>query len=48
MVNSMLRRVFLILALTVLCFSLLGCQTVKGLGKDITSAAEATENAIEK
>jgi len=48
MVNSILRRVLLILVLAVLCFSLFGCQTVKGLGRDITSAAEATENAIEK
>jgi len=48
MVSSILRRFLLVVALAALCFSLLGCQTVKGLGRDITSAAEATENAIEK
>ncbi|MDX2119136.1 MAG: entericidin [Planctomycetota bacterium] len=27
---------------------LAGCQTVKGVGKDITNASEATERAISK
>ncbi len=47
MVNY-LKRALLVITLGMLIFSLLGCQTVKGLGKDITSAAEATEEAIEK
>jgi len=47
MVNY-IKRALLVITLGILTFSLLGCQTVKGLGKDITSAAEATEEAIEK
>jgi predicted small secreted protein len=47
MVNS-IKKSLMVIILGILAFSLLGCQTVKGLGKDITSAAEATEEAIEK
>jgi len=47
MVNS-IKKALLVMILGILTFSLFGCQTVKGLGKDITSAAEATEEAIEK
>jgi len=44
----MVRRVFLVIALTLELFSLMGCQTVQGLGRDLTTAGEAGERAIEK
>lgn len=44
----MLGRAFLVIALMLVVFSLMGCQTVQGLGRDITTAAEAGERAIEK
>jgi len=44
----MIRRIFLVIALTLVIFSLMGCQTVQGLGRDITTAGEAGERAIEK
>jgi len=52
----MVRRAFsaggrltaLVIALTLVVFSLMGCQTVQGLGRDITTAGEAGERAIEK
>ncbi|MFH1715988.1 MAG: entericidin [Planctomycetota bacterium] len=46
--ESVGRRFILILALAFLTFSLIGCQTVKGLGKDITTAGEVGENILEK
>jgi predicted small secreted protein len=44
----MVRRVFLVIALTFVIFSLMGCQTVQGLGRDITTAGEAGEELIER
>jgi predicted small secreted protein len=44
----MVRRVFLIIALMIVVFSFLGCQTVQGIGKDITSVGRAGERALEK
>jgi len=44
----MLRRAFLIIALMLVGFSLMGCQTVQGIGRDITTAGEAGERALEK
>ena len=44
----MVRRVCLVIALMLVVFSLMGCQTVQGLGRDITTAGEAGERAIEK
>lgn len=44
----MIRRIIVMIALAFLIFSLVGCQTVKGLGRDITTAGEAGERALEK
>ena len=44
----MVRKAFLVIALTLVLFSLMGCQTVQGIGRDITTAGEAGERAIEK
>jgi predicted small secreted protein len=52
----MVRRVFstwgrltaLVIASMLVIFSLMGCQTVQGLGRDITTAGEAGERALEK
>ncbi|MCK4292629.1 MAG: Entericidin EcnA/B family protein [Planctomycetes bacterium] len=44
----MVKKIFLVAALTVLMFAFFGCQTVKGLGRDITSAGEAGEELLEK
>jgi len=52
----MVRRMFsargrltaLVIALALVIFSLTGCQTVQGLGRDITAAGEAGERALEK
>ena len=47
-IGQMVRRVFFVIALMLVVFSLMGCQTVQGLGRDITTAGEAGERAIEK
>jgi predicted small secreted protein len=44
----MVRRIFLVVALAIIVFSLMGCQTVQGIGKDITSVGKAGEKLIEK
>jgi predicted small secreted protein len=44
----MIRRCLVVMALTFVIFSLMGCQTVQGLGRDITTAGEAGERALEK
>ena len=44
----MIKRIFLVIALMMLVFSLVGCQTVQGIGKDITSIGEAGERALER
>jgi len=44
----MIRRSLVVIALTLVIFSLMGCQTVQGLGRDITTAGEAGERAVEK
>lgn len=44
----MFKRLFLVIALAMLIFSLMGCQTVQGIGKDITSIGEAGERALER
>ncbi len=43
----MVRKVLLVFALIVVLFSLIGCQTVAGLGRDITWTAEETGNLLE-
>ena len=42
------RLTVLVMALMLVLFSLMGCQTVQGLGRDLTTAGEAGERAIEK
>ena len=44
----MFRRILLVVALAIIVFSLMGCQTVQGIGKDITSVGKAGEKLIEK
>ena len=44
----MIKRIFLVIALVMLVFSLVGCQTVQGIGKDITSIGRVGERALEK
>jgi predicted small secreted protein len=45
--KKMLKRLILAVAIVVLLLSLAGCQTVAGMGRDITWSAEATEGLIE-
>jgi predicted small secreted protein len=44
----MIKRICLIIAFVMVVFSLMGCQTVQGIGKDITSIGEAGERALER
>jgi len=44
----MFRKVIIVLALILTVFSLTGCQTVKGIGKDIQWVGEKGEQAIER
>ena len=43
----MFRKILLVIALIFVVYSLTGCQTVQGLGEDITSIGEAGEAALE-
>ena len=38
--EKMVRKIFLVIALFVVVFSLIGCQTVQGLGEDIKWVGE--------
>ncbi len=44
----MIRKVLLVVALIVVMFSLLGCQTVQGLGEDIKWAGEKGAEILEE
>ncbi len=44
----MVRKILIVLAFIVTVFSLVGCQTVKGIGKDIQWVGEKGEQAIER
>lgn len=44
----MIKRILLMVALVVLVFSLLGCETIKGMGRDVQSAGEAVEGTADK
>ena len=46
--EKMVRKVFLVVALIVLIFSLIGCQTVQGLGEDIKWTGEKGAEILEK
>jgi len=43
----MILKILLIIAFVVLVFSCFGCETFKGMGRDIQSAGEAVENTAE-
>ena len=44
----MVRKVLLVAALIVMVFSLMGCQTVQGIGADIQWIGQKSEEAIER
>jgi predicted small secreted protein len=44
----MIRKVIIALALIVTVFSIVGCKTVQGVGKDIQWIGEKGEQAIER
>ena len=44
----MIRKVLFIVVLAALLVSLFGCNTVSGLGRDISGAAETVEGWITK
>jgi predicted small secreted protein len=46
--GNMIRRVLLVVALVIVVFSLVGCQTVQGLGEDITWLGEKGSELVEK
>ncbi len=43
----MVRRVLLVVALVIMILSPLGCQTVQGIGKDITWIGEKGSELVE-
>ena len=43
----MVRKILLVVALIVATFLLTSCQTVSGLGRDITWSAETTADLLE-
>jgi predicted small secreted protein len=44
----MIRKVLIAAVLILMLFSLVSCQTVKGIGKDIQWVGEKGEKAIER
>ena len=44
---KMAKKIALCLVLAILSFSLVGCQAMAGLGKDIEWSAEATSDLLE-
>ena len=44
----MVIKVLLVVALLVVVFSLMGCQTVQGIGADIQWIGQKSEEAIEQ
>jgi len=44
----MIRKVLLVVALIVIVFSLMSCQTVQGIGADIQWIGQKSEEAIER
>jgi predicted small secreted protein len=44
----MVRKVLLVMILIMMLFSLVSCQTVQGIGKDIQWIGEKSEQAIER
>jgi predicted small secreted protein len=46
--EKMMRKVLIIAVLVLMLFSLMSCQTVQGIGKDIQWVGEKGEQAIER
>ena len=46
--EKMIRKVLVIAVLVVIFFSLVSCQTVQGIGKDIQWIGKKGEQAIER
>ncbi len=46
--RKMVRKVFLVLALVVVVFSLIGCQTIQGLGEDIKWVGEKCSELVDQ
>lgn len=44
----MIRRVLLVVALVIVVFSLVGCQTVQGLGEDIKWVGEKGSELVDQ
>jgi len=44
----MIKKTFFLVVLAALLVSLFGCNTISGLGKDITGAADTVEGWITK
>jgi len=44
----MVNKIILVVALVLLVFSLIGCETFKGMGRDIKTAGEAVEDTAEE
>ena len=44
----MVRKVLLVVALIVMVFALMSCQTVQGIGADIQWVGQKSEEAIER
>jgi len=42
-----LKKIFLILILSVLVFNLAGCRTIRGLGEDIEAGGRAIQDLAE-
>ena len=45
--KKMARKIVIVLTLMLLIPTCIGCQTVQGLGRDITSVGEAVEDAVD-
>jgi len=43
----MVKKIILVVALVFLVFSFIGCETFKGMGRDIKTAGEAVEETAE-
>jgi len=46
--ERMMRKVLIVAVLVLMLFSLVSCQTVQGIGKDIQWVGEKGEQAIER
>jgi predicted small secreted protein len=44
----MIKRIPLLVALVIVVFSLLGCQTVQGIGEDITWVGEKGSELVDQ